>query len=121
MKQLDKIYEQKLDELHRLHNEVKDNLKNFKEIQQKKLVNIRRLFNSKLNKQINFEQLNQMKIAVEQLRKDIHQFQRNQCEIKLDDNEQMNYSYQPNIEIHLDDQGLISKLFFMKFLFFPQI
>jgi hypothetical protein len=104
MKQLDQVYEQKLFELKQLHSEVKVKIKNFKQIQQIKINDIRRLFNSKLNKQINFEQLNRMKITVEQLRKDIHQFQTNQCSIALVNNDQINYSYKPNIDIQLKEK-----------------
>jgi hypothetical protein len=119
MKQLDKIYEQKLFELKQTHIEVKEQVKNFKEIQRIKIMEIRRLFNSKLNKQISFEQLNRMKTTVEQLHKDIQQFQTNTCSIKVVNNDQMNYSYKPNIEIQFKkdisnendfNQGFIKKI-----------
>ncbi|CAF3016466.1 unnamed protein product [Rotaria sp. Silwood2] len=102
MKQLDKIYEEKLFELKQAHSKVDEKLKKFKQIQQSKLTSIkRRLFNSQLSKQIGVEQLNQMKTAVEQLREDVHHFKTNQCSIKLVNNDQMNYSYKPNIDIQL--------------------
>jgi len=114
MKQLDKVYEQKLFELKQMHIEVKGKVKNFKQSQQMKIIDIRRLFNSKLNKQISLEQLNRMKTTVEQLRNDIHQFQTKKCSISVVNNDQLNYSYKPNIEIQLKneisneyDQGLI--------------
>jgi len=113
MKELDKIYEEKLFQLKQLHIEVKEKVKNFKQIQQIKINDIRRLFNSKLNKQISIEQLNQMKINVEQLHKDTHQFKTNQCSITLINNDQINYSYKPNIDIQFkkkildENQGLI--------------
>ncbi|CAF3667157.1 unnamed protein product [Rotaria sordida] len=103
MKQLDKIYEAKLFELKQAHSEVEEKLSKFKQIQRFKITGIqRRLFNSQLSKQIGFEQLNQMKTAVEKLREDIHQFKTNQCSIKLVNNDQMNYSYKPNIDIQLE-------------------
>lgn len=113
MKELDKIYEQKLHHLQQIHNEVKEKVEKFKEIQSIKITDIRRLFNSKLNKQISSEQLDRMKLTVEQLREDIQQFQTDYCSIKLVNNNQMNYSYKPNIEIRFEkdifqeNQGLI--------------
>jgi hypothetical protein len=123
MKELDKIYEQKLFELKLAHSEVEEKLKDFKQIQQMKLNGIqRRLFNSQLSKQISLEQLNRMKSTVEELREDIHQFKTNQCSIAVVNNDQMNYSYKPNIDIQFKkkiddenetmvkiDQGLIEK------------
>ncbi|CAF0720221.1 unnamed protein product [Adineta steineri] len=100
MKQLDKIYEQKLFELKQTHCDTNKQLKIFKQIQQTKLNDIQhRLFNSQLSKQISLEQLNRMNLAIEQLREDIHQFKTNQCSITLVNNDQMNYSYIPNIDI----------------------
>jgi ribosome recycling factor len=104
MKELDKVYEQKLFELKQMHTEVKNKIKNFKQNQQTKIIDIRRLFNSKLNKQINFEQLNRMKTTVEQLHKDVHQFQTNQCSISVVNNDKMNYFYKPNIEIQFKNE-----------------
>jgi hypothetical protein len=104
MKELDKVYEQKLFELKQMHTEVKNKIKNFKQNQQTKIIDIRRLFNSKLNKQINLEQLNRMKTTVEQLHKDVHQFQTNQCSISVVNNDKMNYFYKPNIEIQFKNE-----------------
>jgi hypothetical protein len=102
MKQLDQIYEEKLYELTQIHSQVDEKLNKFKQIQQMKITGIqRRLFNSQLNKQISIEQLNRMKTAVEQLREDIQQFKTNQCSITVVNNDQMNYSYKPNIDIQL--------------------
>jgi hypothetical protein len=115
MKQLDKIYEDKLFQLKQFRSQVDEKLNKFKQTQQMKMTGIQRqLFTSQLNKQISSEQLNRMKIAVEQLREDIHQFNSNQCSITLVNNDQMNYSYKPNIDIQftkkisLEDQGLIN-------------
>ncbi|CAF0919830.1 unnamed protein product [Rotaria sp. Silwood1] len=107
MKQLDKIYEEKLFELKQAHLEVDEKLNKFKQNQRSKITSIqRRLFNSQLNKQIGIEQLDQMKTAVEQLREDVHQFKTNQCSIKLVNNDEMNYSYKPNIDIQLQKKIL---------------
>lgn len=106
MKELDKVYEQKLFELKQAHLEVKNQVKNFQENQQNKITEIRRLFNSKLNKQISLEQLNRMKTTVEQLRADIQRFQTNQCSITLINNDQINYSYKPNIDIQIKKKDL---------------
>ncbi len=106
MKELDKVYEEKLFELKQTHLNVKDQVKNFQENQQKQINEIRRLFNGKLNKQITLEQLNRMKITVEQLRAGIQRFQTNQCMISLINNDQNNYSYKPNINIQIKQSQL---------------
>jgi hypothetical protein len=120
MKQLDKVYEQKLFELKQAHFEVKEEVKTFQQNQQKQILDIRRLFNAKLNKQISLEQLNRMKTTVEQLRKDLQRFQINQCSITLINNDQINYSYQPNIDIQIkkqDNQGMIENRSISKQIF----
>jgi len=120
MKQLDKVYEQKLFELNQAHFEVKEEVKNFQQNQQKQILDIRRLFNAKLNKQISLEQLNRMKTTVEQLREDLQRFQINQCSITLINNDQINYSYQPNIDIQIkkkDNQGMIENRSISKQIF----
>ncbi|CAF3110605.1 unnamed protein product [Rotaria socialis] len=107
MKKLDKVYEEKLFLLKQAQSEVEEKLKAFKQTQRLKIADVqRRLFNSQLNKQINLEQLNQMKTTIEQLREDIHQFRTNDCSITLINNDQMNYSYKPNIDIQLKNKIL---------------
>ncbi|CAF3295637.1 unnamed protein product [Rotaria socialis] len=130
MKKLDKVYEEKLFLLKQAQSEVEEKLKAFKQTQRLKIADQaqseveeklkafkqtqrlkiadvqRRLFNSQLNKQINLEQLNQMKTTIEQLREDIHQFRTNDCSITLINNDQMNYSYKPNIDIQLKNKIL---------------
>ncbi|CAF1937755.1 unnamed protein product [Rotaria magnacalcarata] len=116
MKKLDKVYEEKLCLLKQAQSEVEEKLKAFKQTQRLKIVDAqRRLFNSQLSKQINLEQLNQMKTTIEQLREDIHQFRTNDCSITLINNDQMNYSYKPNIDIQLkskilNDNGIIPEV-----------
>ncbi|CAF4284309.1 unnamed protein product [Rotaria magnacalcarata] len=116
MKKLDKVYEEKLCLLKQAQSEVEEKLKTFKQTQRLKIVDAqRRLFNSQLSKQINLEQLNQMKTTIEQLREDIHQFRTNDCSITLINNDQMNYSYKPNIDIQLkskilNDNGIIPEV-----------
>lgn len=102
MKQLDKIFEEKLFELNQARSEVSEKLKNFKQMQRLKIMDVqRRLFNEQLSKQISPEQLNQMKTAIEQLREDIQHFKMNKCSITIVNNDKSNYSYKPNIDVQI--------------------
>lgn len=102
LKQLDKVYEEKLLELKQGKSEIEQRLKNFKQDQRLKIINAKnRLFTPEINKQINSDRLKQMKKIIHELHEDIQQFQANECSITLVNNDQMNYSYKPNVEIRL--------------------